>query len=91
MNSVFVKKQLQKNRALILQEVQCMNGFMQFLMKHTNSDEDWTKKETKQLKSCLMRLSLYVPILAIFLLPFGSIILPILAEVLDRRETKRTN
>jgi hypothetical protein len=91
MFSVFVKKQLIKNRELILQEVRCMNGFMQLLMKQTNSGDVWSKREIKQLRSCLLRLSLYVPILVIFLLPFGSLILPILAEVLDKREQKRMN
>ena len=86
-----IKNQLTKNRDLILREGQLMNGFMQLLMKHSYSGTTWTKEEKKQLKTCLKHMSYYVPVLIIFLLPFGSLILPILVEVLDNKEDKSIN
>jgi hypothetical protein len=49
----------------------------------------WTKEEKEQIKNHLKRLSLYIPILFIFVLPGGSLMLPFLAEILDRRKTRR--
>ncbi|MGD0626313.1 MAG: hypothetical protein ABSB32_16530 [Thermodesulfobacteriota bacterium] len=49
----------------------------------------WTKEEKEQIKNHLKHISLYVPILLIFILPGGSLMLPILAEILDRRRTRR--
>jgi uncharacterized membrane protein len=66
-----------------------MQGFLQLLFKQRNTDQKWTKEEKKQIKDQLKRLSLYLPIILIFLLPGGSLLLPILAEILDRRKTRR--
>ncbi len=86
-----LKKELIKNRELIIREGQLMSGFMLLLMKHSHTGVPWTRQEISQLKTGLKHLSYYVPVLFVFLLPFGSLILPILAEVLDRREHKRDN
>lgn len=85
----FLKQQLSKHRELLLREVQHMNGFMQLLMKCVNAEKSMSKAEKAQFKSQLKHLSFYVPILCIFLLPFGTLILPVLAEVLDRRQKER--
>lgn len=85
----FFKQLLTKNRALILWEARNIGDFMGLLQKRRNTDVPWTPEEIKQLKSHLLRMSLYVPSLMIFLLPGGYFLLPVLAEVLDRREKKR--
>ena len=91
MIKLFLKRQILKNRALILQESKQMKEFFQLLMKQRNTGVKWTEDEITRLKSHLKRLALYVPILIIFALPFGSFFIPILAEILDRREKSRTN
>jgi len=62
---------------------------MQLLMKERNSGEKWTGEEKREIKIHLKNISKIVPILIIFLLPGGSILLPFLAEILDRRKTRR--
>ena len=76
---------------MILQESQHIAEFTQLLMKRRNTGVKWTGEEITRLKSHLRHLSLYVPALIIFVLPFGLFLLPILAEILDRREKSRTN
>ena len=71
---------------LIFNEAQHIQGFLQLLFKPRNTDLKWQKEEKQQLKNHLKRLSLYMPILIIFTLPGGSLLLPILAEILDRRK-----
>lgn len=87
---LFLKNHFLKNRAFIIKESRYVQGFMQLLMKPKNTGERWTEEEKTQLKSNLKRLSLYVPVLIIFALPFGSLLLPVLTEVLDRRDKDRT-
>jgi len=91
MIKLFLKRHILKNRALILQESRHMAEFIQLLMKWRNTGVKWTGEEITRLKSHLKHLSLYVPALIIFVLPFGLLLLPILAEILDRREKSRTN
>jgi len=86
---LFLKKFIQKNRALILKEAVYIDGFMRLLMKRRNTGKKWTKDEMTQLKMHIKHLSLYVPALFIFLLPGGSLLLPVLAEILDRRKMQR--
>jgi len=87
----FLKGRIAKNREMILRESLQFNDFMGLLMKRRNTGLPRTKEETVRLRRCLVRLSLYVPILAVFLLPFGSLLLPLLAEALDRRELSRAS
>lgn len=91
MIKLFLKRHLLKNRDLIHQESQHMADFIQLLMKRRNAGIKWTEEEITRIKSHLKHLSLYVPALIIFVLPFGLFLLPILAEILDRREKSRTN
>jgi hypothetical protein len=86
MIKLFLKRHILKNRDLILQESQHMNDLMRLLMKRKNSGVKWTREEIIRLKSHIKHLSLYVPVLIVFVLPFGSLLLPVLAETLDRRE-----
>ncbi|MCX5804647.1 MAG: hypothetical protein NT010_01080 [Proteobacteria bacterium] len=66
-----------------------MNGFTKLLMKHRNTGIEWTREEKIKLKYYLWRIAIYVPIIIIFLLPFGTLLLPVLAESLDRRKNRR--
>jgi hypothetical protein len=77
------------HKALILNEASHMHGFMRLLMKQINTGEKWTREEKDELKAQLKHLSLYIPVLAIFCLPFGMLLIPILAEALDRRSGRR--
>jgi hypothetical protein len=86
---LFLKRLILKNKELIFNEAQHIQGFLQLLFKPRNADLKWQKEEKQQLKNHLKRLSLYVPILIIFTLPGGSLLLPILAEILDRRKKRR--
>jgi hypothetical protein len=85
----FFKNQLLKNKALFFQEAQRISGFLYLLMKQRNTGEKWTPEERKEIKRQLKILAMYIPILLIFLLPGGSILLPFLAEVMDRRKVSR--
>jgi hypothetical protein len=91
MIKLFLKRHILKYRALIFQESQHMAEFILLLMKRRNAGVKWTGDEITRLKSHVKHLSLYVPVLIIFVLPFGSFLLPILAEILDRLEKSRTN
>jgi len=86
----FLKSLLIKHKALFFQEAQRISGFLHLLMKQRNTDEKWTPEERKKIKRDLKVMAMYIPILIIFLLPGGSLLLPFLAEVMDRRKTRRT-
>jgi hypothetical protein len=62
---------------------------MSLLFKHRNIGEKWTKEEKKQLKLQVKHLAGYIPVLIIFALPGGSLLLPLLVALLDRRGKKR--
>lgn len=85
----YLRKLLESNKKFLLDQAVAIAGFMQLLMKQRNTDQKWTREEKKQLKQQLKTISLTVPAVLIFLLPGGGILLPILAEVLDRRKEKR--
>jgi hypothetical protein len=85
----FFKKFISKNRDMLLEEGQHVRIFMRLLMKYRNTGIQWTKEETHHLKSHVKSLSLHAPLLMIIVLPFGLVLLPILAEILDRREKRR--
>ena len=78
-----------KNKALFFEEMGKINGFLALFFKQRNTNGKWTKEERAELKGHLKHLSMYLPLIIIFSLPGGSLLLPILAEVLDRRKTRR--
>lgn len=84
-----LKKLLEKNRTFLLKEADFVSGFMHLLMQPRNTGMQWSREEKKKLKNDLRHLSVYVPAIIIFLLPGGSLLLPFLAEILDRRKIKR--
>ena len=84
-----LKAHLKKNVSMIRHEAEHAEGFMRVLMKPRNSRDKWTKEEKVLLRNYLRRLAVYVPALLVFLLPFGMLLIPVLAEILDRRKVKR--
>ena len=85
----YLKRLIVTNKEIILREVLAIKGLMQLLMKKRNTDEKWTWEEKKEIKGHLRNIAKIIPALAIFSLPGGSFLLPILAETLDRRKIRR--
>jgi hypothetical protein len=85
----YLKRLIIINKEAILMEVLSIKGLMQLLMKIRNTDEKWTRDEKIQIKRHLKNVAKIIPAVAIFSLPGGSFMLPILAEALDRRKTRR--
>jgi hypothetical protein len=76
-------------RAAVLQEVLVIRGLMRLLMKPRNTRATWTVEEKTEIVAHLKEISKTLPLLALFCLPGGSLLLPILAAFLDRRRTRR--
>jgi hypothetical protein len=85
----YLKRLIVINKEAILMEVLSIKGLMQLLMKTRNTDEKWTREEEKEIKRHLKNIAKIIPTVAIFYLPGGSFLLPILAEALDRRKIRR--
>lgn len=77
------------NKEAILMEVLSVKGLMQLLMKTRNTDQQWTREEKKEIRRHLKNIAKIIPAVAIFSLPGGSLLLPVLAEALDRRRIRR--
>ena len=89
MRESLIRSRILRSKELILSEARGIQGFMDLLMKQRNTGSRWTKDEKAQLKRHLGRLASYVPVLFVFLLPGGLILIPLLAEILDRRKHRR--
>jgi len=85
----YLKRLIIVNKEAILMEVIAIKGLMQLLMKTRNTDEKWTREEKKEIKTHLINIAKIIPAVAIFALPGGSFLLPMLAEALDRRKIRR--
>jgi hypothetical protein len=85
----YFKRLILLNKEAVLMEVLSIKGLMQVLMKTRNTDEKWTREERKEIVRHLRNIAKIVPAVAIFSLPGGAFFLPLLAEVLDRRKTRR--
>jgi len=85
----YFKKLIIKNREFILTEVLAVKGLMALLMKNRNTGEKWTRDEKMEIKNHFRVISKMIPVIVVFLLPAGSLLLPFLAEVLDRRKKRR--
>jgi len=85
----YVKRLIIINKEAILMEILAIRGLMQLLMKIRNTDEKWTREEKKEIKRHLKNIAKIIPAVALFSLPGGSFLLPILAEALDRRKIRR--
>ena len=86
---LFFKNHISKNRNLILREASIMRNFMLLLVKLVNKRAKLTIDEISQLKSHMKHLALGVPVIVIFALPFGLLLLPLYTEILDRRVKRR--
>ena len=85
----YLKRLILIHKEAILMEVLSIKGLMQLLMKTRNTDEKWTREEKKEIRKHLSNIAKIIPAIAIFALPGGSFLLPILTEVLDRRKARR--
>ena len=85
----YFKRLIIKNKEFILTEVLAVKGLMYLLMKNRNTSEKWTREEKTEIKNHLRNISKMVPVIIVFLLPMGSLFLPFLAEILDRRNKRR--
>ena len=85
----YFKRLILVNKEAILMEVLAVKGLMQILMKTRNTDEKWTREERTEIKRHLRNIAKIIPAVVIFVLPGGSFLLPVLAEVLDRRRVRR--
>ena len=85
----YLKRLIIINKEAILMEVLAIRGLMQLFMKTRNTDEKWTREEKIEIKNHLKNIAKIIPAIAIFSLPGGSLLLPILAEALDRRKIRR--
>jgi hypothetical protein len=70
----------------ILKEIESVKDLMSLLMKGTKGN--WTKAELTEIKTHFVTLGKKVPILMVFMLPGGLVLLPVLIEVLDRKTKK---
>lgn len=82
--SIQVLRFLLPVRRLWLQSVLGVQGLMQVLMKERNGGA-WTAEDRAQIRLCLKALGSAAPMLALLSLPGGSLLLPLLAWILDRR------
>jgi hypothetical protein len=84
-----LRQNLHKQRRLILPQLLAAQGLMRVLMKPRNTGLWWTREELRQIRSHLRTLVWLIPALLVFLPPGGALLLPILAEILDRRQIPR--
>jgi hypothetical protein len=84
-----LKQMIARHRKVLLEQVLAVNGLMQLLMRGRNGPGRWTREELALIRGHLKVMARLIPILAVFLLPGGLVLLPVLAEVLDRRGTRR--
>ena len=66
-----------------------IQGFMQLLMKPRNGTS-WTKEDKAAIITHLKYVGGTLPLLLVFTLPGGSLLLPLLAWVLDRRRNRKS-
>jgi hypothetical protein len=78
-----LKKSLLHYREAIREEIQSVKHLMALLMKGTKMK--WSQNELQEIKAQFAQLGRRVPVLMVFLLPGGLVLLPILVEVLERR------
>ena len=79
---------LARFRALALDEASRIQDFMRLLMKPRNG-QAWTAEDRIALRAHLRRAAQALPILGLFSLPMGSLLLAVLAFTLDRRHRNR--
>lgn len=76
-----------RERRHLLAEIAQVRGLMPLLMKRRNG-ATWTREDKAELGVHVKRLSALSPYLAVFLLPGGLLMLPVLSWWLDRRRNR---
>ena len=74
-------------KAIGLRDLYHIQGFMNLLMKPRNG-MPWTAEDKAAIRLHLKRVVASLPMLAVFTLPGGMLLLPLLAWHLDRRKRK---
>ena len=74
-------------KAMGMRDLYHIQGFMQILMKPRNG-ERWTPADKIAIRAHLKSLASTLPLLLVFTLPGGSLLLPLLAWHLDRRKKR---
>ncbi len=82
------KEAVARQREMVLAEAVEVKDLMRILMKERNHQK-WEDEDIAAIKAHLIHLAKAIPVLAIVLAPGGLILLPILAEILDRRTKRR--
>ena len=72
-------------KAIGLQDLYHIQGFMRLLMKRRNG-MPWTTEDKQELRGHLKSVGDTLPYLAVFSLPGGLLLLPLLAWFMDRRK-----
>jgi hypothetical protein len=75
-------------RLAVLDEVAHVQGFMHLLMKPRNGTPR-TAAEQAELRRHLVHIARSLPVFGIFTLPGGTLLLPLLAVILERRRRRR--
>lgn len=65
-----------------------IQGFMRLMMKPRNGQR-WTSEDKAEIVLHLKSLASSIPLLLVFTLPGGSLLLPVLAWHLDRRKRRK--
>jgi hypothetical protein len=74
-------------KAMGLKDLYHIQGFMRLLMKPRNG-MPWTAEDKAEIRLHLRSVAASLPMLAVFTLPGGMLLLPFLAWHLDRRKRK---
>jgi hypothetical protein len=85
-----VRRHLCKQREFILINVLEVQDLMRLIMKPRNSGQPWSRDEVGRIRAHIKTLVRLIPAFVVFLLPGGLVLLPVLSEVLDRRQGPRT-
>jgi hypothetical protein len=74
-------------KAIGLRDLYHIQGFMRLLMKPRNGMR-WTAEDKAEIRLHLRSVAASLPMLAVFSLPGGMLLLPFLAWYLDRRKQR---
>lgn len=83
-NREALREILIRYRKKIWKEMDAVKDLSSLLMQ--GSRRRWTAEELRLIKNHFLVLGKKMPILLVFMLPGGSVLLPLLIEVLDRRK-----
>jgi hypothetical protein len=83
-----IRKLTGREKKQLLHEILQVRGLMPLLMKPRN-EQSWTPEDKQELRMHLRRLSSISPYLIVLALPGSFLMLPALAEWLDRRRNRR--